>query len=195
MYCTHTHNIHTTANTHTLHIQDYTHTHKYTFEQKLTVAERDGGKPLYRSKKSSSVVTSRNAEKDNNQNNEKAGRQYYCWLTEVWLNTVNRTNGPWSRVMEARQPDWDTTAWSMVWLRHHWLKKYSSTQLRKQDNLTKTQLAIKQSHKIATRSRQQQLTKLKPSSHKDRTLPIFCCWSCQFLLLVFSHQKNYSLHN
>ena len=92
---THTHNIHTTANTHTLHIQDYTHTHKYTFEQKLTVAERDGGKPLYRSKKSSSVVTSRNAEKDNNQNNEKAGRQCYCWLTEVWLNTV----------MEARQPD------------------------------------------------------------------------------------------
>ena len=103
-------NTYTQLQTHTHCIYKITHTHKYTFEQKLTVAERDGGKPLYRSKKSSSVVTSRNAEKDNNQNNEKAGRQYYCWLTEVWLNTVNRTNGPWSRVwlstvMEARQPD------------------------------------------------------------------------------------------
>ena len=223
LYCTYTHhNIHTAANTHIQITYTRLHTHKYIFEQKLTVAERDGGKPLYRSKKSSSVVTSRKAEKDNNQNNEKAGRQCYCWLIEVWLNTV----------MEARQPDWDTTEWSMAQhgygskttgLRHHgveygstrlwkqdnwtetpltavrydWdtrLKKYSSTQLRKQDNLTETPPAIKQSHKITTWSRQP--TKLRPSSHKDQNTAHFLLLvSSHFLLLVFWHQKNYNLHN
>ena len=108
--------------------------------------------------------------------------------TQLWKQD-NRTETPWSgtwlnTVMEARQLDWDTTDWSTVWLRHHWLKKYSSTQLRKQDKLTETPLAIKQSHKITTWSRQQPPTKLRPSSHKDRTLLIFCCWSCHTVFIV-----------